>query len=79
MEISYSGVHAQLLSCVRLFVTPWTTARQAPLSMRFSTQEYWSGLPFPPPGDLLYPGIKPVSLPWLVDSLPLHHFGRSRK
>ena len=38
------------LSCVRLFVTPWTVAHQAPLSMRFSRQEYWSGLPFPTPG-----------------------------
>ena len=43
------------------FVTPWTAACQAPLSMEFSRQEYWSGLPFPPPGDLPNPGIKPVS------------------
>ena len=43
---------AQLLSCVQLFVTPWTVAHQAPLSMGFSRQEYWSGQPFPPPGDL---------------------------
>ena len=42
--------------------TLWTVALQAPLSMRFSRQEYWSGLPFPPPGDLLTPGIEPVSL-----------------
>ena len=41
------------------FVTPWTAAYQAPLSMAFSRQEYWSGLPFPPPGDLPDPGIKP--------------------
>ena len=52
---------AQLLSCVRLFVTPWTVACQASLSTRFARQEYWSGLPFPPPGDLSYPGIKPAS------------------
>ena len=39
------------------FATPWTVARQAPLSKEFSRQEYWSGLPFPPPGDLLNPGI----------------------
>ena len=39
-------------SCVRLVATPWTVARQAPLSMGFSSQEYWSGLPFPSPGDL---------------------------
>ena len=42
-----------VLSCVRLSVTPWTVARQAPLSVGFSRQEYWSGLPCPPPGDLL--------------------------
>ena len=44
------------------FVTPWTVACQAPLSMGFSRHEYWSGLPFPTPGDLLNPGIKPMSL-----------------
>ena len=43
-------------------MTPWTVAHQAPLSMKFSRQEYWNGLPFPSPGDLLDPGIKPVSL-----------------
>ena len=43
------------------FVTPWTAALQVPLSMGFSRQEYWSGLPFPPPGDLPDPGIKSVS------------------
>ena len=42
--------------------TPWTVALQAPLSMGFSRQEYWSGLPFPPPGNLLNPGIEPKSL-----------------
>ena len=45
-----------------LFVTPWTIACQAPLSMEFFRQEYWSGLPFPPPGNLLDPGIKPASV-----------------
>ena len=50
------------LSHVRLLVTPWTVAHQAPLSMGFSNQEYWSGLPFPSPGDLPDPGIKPASL-----------------
>ena len=49
----------KLLSRVRLFATPGTIACQAPLSMRFSKQEYWRGLPFPSPGDLLNPGIKP--------------------
>ena len=60
------------------FVTPWTIAHQAPLSMEFSRQEYWSGLPFPAVGDLLDPGIKTMSLasPALqADSLPLSHQG----
>ena len=47
---------------VRLYVTPWTAACQSPLSMGFSRQEYWSGLPCPPPGDLPDPGIELVSL-----------------
>ena len=49
------------LSCVRLFATPWTVAYQAPPSMEFSRQEYWSGLSFPSPGDLPNPGIEPSS------------------
>ena len=60
----------ELLSCVQLFVTPWTEARQAPLSMKFSRQEYWSGLPFTSPGDLPDPGIEPMSPALQVDSLP---------
>ena len=54
-----------MLSCcsrVRLSVTPWTVARQAPLSMGFPRQEDWSGLPFPPPGDLPDPGVEPACL-----------------
>ena len=47
---------------VQLCATPWTIAHQAPLSMGFSRQEYWSGLPCPPPGDLSDPGIEPASL-----------------
>ena len=54
---------AQSLSPVWFFVTPWTTAHQAPLSMEFPRQEYWSGLPFPPPGDLPNPGIESESPP----------------
>ena len=54
-------MHAQLLICVRLFMTPWSVAHQAPLSMGLSRQEYWSELPFPPPGDLSDPGIEPRS------------------
>ena len=49
------------LSRVQLFVTPWTVAHQASQSMGFSRQEYWSGLPFPSPGDLPYLGIEPES------------------
>ena len=60
-------------SHVRLFVMLWTVAHQAPLSMGFSRQEYWSGLPCPPPGDLPHSGIKPTSLcllHWQAGSLP---------
>ena len=58
-----SGVCAVLssFSCVRLFATPWTVAHQTPLSMGSSRQECWSVLPFPFPGDLPNPGIKPMS------------------
>ena len=51
----------KLLSCVRLFATPWAVAYQALLSMGFSRQEYWSGLSFPSPGDRPDPGIEPGS------------------
>ena len=59
-----SCMHGMLsrFSHVRLFATPWTVAHQVPLSMGFFRQEYWSGLPFPPPGDLSDPGIEPASL-----------------
>ena len=58
------------LSRVQLFVTPWTVAHQAPLSMGLSRQEYWSGLPFPSPGDLPEPGIEPGSSVLWTDALP---------
>ena len=54
-------VKAKSLSRVRLFVTPWTVAYEVPPSMEFSRQEYWSGLPFPSPGDLPNPGTEPGS------------------
>ena len=57
-----------VLSHVRLFVTPWTVARQAPLSREFYRQEYWSGLLFPPPVDFPGPGIKPTSPELQADS-----------
>ena len=55
-------IPAQLCGRVPLFAVPWTIFHQAPLSMGFSRQEYWSGLPFPPPGDPPDPGIEPISL-----------------
>ena len=66
-------VCVQSFSQVRLFVIPWTIACQAPMSMEFSRQECWSGLPFPPPGDLPTPGIEPTSPALQADSLLLSH------
>ena len=57
------------LSPVQLFVTPWTAAHQAPLCMKFSGQGYWSGLPFPSPGDIPNPGIESRSPALQADSL----------
>ena len=65
-----------LFSCfshVLLFETPWSIALQAPLYIEFSRQENWSGLPFPSPGDLPYPGIESVFPTLQVDSLSLSH------
>ena len=75
VAISFSNarkwkVKLKSLSRIRLFATPWTVAHQAPLSMGFSRQEYWSGLPFPSPGDLPYPGIEPGPPALQADSLP---------
>ena len=58
----HSCMLCQSLGHVRLCATPWTIARQAPLSMGLSRQEHWIGLPFPPPGDLPDPGVEPESL-----------------
>ena len=58
------------LSRVRLFATPWTVAYQAPQYMEFSRQEYWSGLPFPSPGDLPNPRTEPGSPALQTDALP---------
>ena len=63
-------VKVKLLGHVQLFATPWTVAYQAPQSMEFSRQEYWSGLPFPSPGDLLDPGIESRSPTLQADALP---------
>ena len=73
------GNYIRVLMCsaVSDSATPRNVAGQAPPSMEFSRQEYWSGLPFPSPGDLSDPGIEPVTLssPALADSLPPHHLG----
>ena len=76
MNLAY--VHVRSLSHVRLLATLWTVAHQAPQSMGFSRQVYWSGLPCLPPGHLLDPGIEPassVSPALQADSLPLSHQG----
>ena len=67
-------VKVKTLSRVRLFATPWTVAYQAPPSMGFSSQECWSGLPFPSPGDLPDPGIEPGSPALRTDALPSEPF-----
>ena len=67
-----------VLSCVQLFVTPWTIAHHAPLSMAFFRQEYWGGLPFPLAGIFLTQGLNPCLLCllyWQADPLPLSHLG----
>ena len=67
------------LSHARFFATPLTIAYQAPPSMGFSRQEYWSGLPFPPTGDLPHPGIQPGSPTWQTDALPSEPPGKPLK
>ena len=62
--------HTSSLSCAQIFLTSWTVRYQAPLSMGFSRQEYWSGLPFASPGDLPDPGIEPCYPILQADSLP---------
>ena len=79
-ELICQGFHSEVFlavcvlnhfSRVRLFATPWTVAHQAPLSMGFSRQEYWSGLPFFSPGELPDTGIEPGSPALQANSLPL--------
>ena len=69
METDVDRSVCLLLSCVQLFVNLWTVARQALLSMEFSSQEYWSELPLPCPEDLPDPGIEPTSPALQEDSL----------
>ena len=72
-------VKVKSLSRVRLFATPWSRAYQSPPSMGFSRQEYWSELPFPSPGDIPNPGIKPGSPALQADALPSEPPGKSNK
>ena len=69
---------SEVVQSVRLFATLWTVAHKDPPSMGFSKQEYWSGLPFPSPGDLPNPGIKPRSSTLQADSLPAEPQGKSK-
>ena len=71
----YYCLSAYSLSCVQLFETPWTAAHQALLSIGFSRQKYWSGLPFPSPGNLPDQGSNPNLWHWQLGSLPLGHQG----
>ena len=71
-------VKVKSLSCVWLSATPWIVAHQALPSMGFSRQEYWSGLPFPSPGDLPDPGIEPRSPSLQADALPSESPGKSK-
>ena len=64
-----------MLSHVQLLATPWTIALQVPLPMGFPRHEYWSELPFPPPGDLFHPRIKPTSSALQLHSLLLSYWG----
>ena len=73
------GMPAQSLSYSWLFATPWTLAHQAPLSMEFSRRQYWSGLPFPSPGDLPNLGIKPRCPALQTDALPSEPLGKPKK
>ena len=78
-DIQIAKVKAKSLSCVRLFATPWTAVYQAPQSTGFSRQEYWSGLPFPSPGDLPNPGIEPRSPTFQADALTSEPPGKPDK
>ena len=83
LNLHYSNcslkVKVKSLSCVQLFATPWTVAYQSPPSMEFSRQEYWSGLPFPSPGDLPDPGMEPGSPALQTDTLPSEPPGKHLK
>ena len=80
MEVYWKTYHClevKSFSRVRLFATPWTVTYQAPLPMGFFRQDYWSGLPFPSPGDLPSPGIEPRSPALQADALTSEPLGKS--
>ena len=79
LYISSVKVKLKLLSRVRLLVTPWTAAHQAPPSMGFPRQVYWSGVPLPSPGDLPNPGIEPGSPALQADALPSEPPGKPNR
>ena len=79
LTVKDTSEEVKSLSRVQLFATPWTVAYQAPLSMGFSRQECWSGLPFPSPGDLPNPGIEPGSLALRADTLPSEPPGKPKR
>ena len=73
-NLIHTHAHVESFSRVQLFTTLWSVAHQAPPSMEFSRQEYWSGLPFPPPGNLPDPGIEYMTRALQVDCLQLSHW-----
>ena len=79
LEVLRARKRESSLSCIRLSATLWTVAYQAPPSMGFSRQEYWSGVPFPSPGDLPDPAIEPSSPALQLDTLPLESPGKLLK
>ena len=79
LTVKDTSEEVKSLSRVQLFATPWTIAYQAPLSMGFSRQECWSGLPFPSPGDLPNPGIEPGSLALRADPLSSEPPGKPKR
>ena len=79
MRLYISKVKVKSLSRVRLFATSWTVAYQVPPSVGFSRQEYWSGLPFPSPGDLPNPGIEPGFPALQADALPSEPPGKTQE
>ena len=79
IAVRHASLSTLSISCVQLLVIPWTIHHQVPMSMEFSRQEYWSGLPFPSPGKLSNPGIKSGSLALQADALPAEPPGKLQR